>query len=98
VRDLPNLEWASCQLFSSDDDTEAYWRLEEEAKSLMARHDLPAQQNQCALDLLSCNDGIILDQDQSRIEYINGIHRAHAMLSAGVRRTLILWVTVAQVS
>jgi hypothetical protein len=65
--------------------------LYDRACDLIRASGLPEQQQDAVETLLNPHDGITLDHlagDRWRLSYMNGRKRTHAMLEAGVRRTV----------
>jgi hypothetical protein len=66
---------------------------QDEVKRLLAASGLSEGEREAAASLLNPEDGIILSHwagDNRRLHYTGGMHRAHALLSAGVRWTVVL--------
>jgi hypothetical protein len=60
---------------------------QDKIKRLLAASGLADRERQAAASLLDPEDGIILGHwagDERRLRYTGGMHRAHALLSAGV--------------
>ena len=71
------------------DEEEMYDR----ATTLIRALGLPEHQQDAVETLLNPHDGITLDHkgyDRWRLSYMNGRKRTHAMLEAGVRRTIVV--------
>jgi hypothetical protein len=66
---------------------------QDEVKRLLAASGLADREREAAASLLDPEDGIILGHlagDERPLHYTGGMHRAHALLSAGVRWTVVL--------
>jgi hypothetical protein len=65
---------------------------QDQAERLLAASNLADREREAAASLLDPEDGIILTHCGSdrRLHYTGGMHRAHALLSAGVRWTVVL--------
>jgi hypothetical protein len=71
------------------DEDELAWR----AFTLVHELGLPERQEEAVETLLNPHDGITLDHigyDRWRLSYMNGRKRTHAMLEAGVHRTVVI--------
>jgi hypothetical protein len=67
--------------------------LADRAHDLIEALDLPERQQEAVETLLSPDDGITLDHlagDRWRLSYMEGRKRTHAMLEAGVHRTVVI--------
>jgi hypothetical protein len=66
---------------------------QDEVKRLLAVSGLAEDERKAAASLLDSEDGIILAHlagDNRRLHYTGGMHRAHALLAAGVHWTVVL--------
>jgi hypothetical protein len=63
-----------------------------EMKGLLAAVELQGPERQAAWSLLNPEDGIALNHmgGELVLSYADGMHRAHALLVAGVRRTVVI--------
>jgi len=66
---------------------------QDEVNRLLVASGLADREREAAASLLDPEDGILLAhwaRDERRLHYVGGMHRAHALLSAGVRWTVVL--------
>ena len=75
-----------------DPEGERWWRAQDRIGELLTASGLTDDERRAAESLLSPHDGILLAHIESdrKLSYLGGMHRAHALLSAGVRRTVII--------
>jgi hypothetical protein len=90
VPDAPRLWDEDCSAWDTDGDF--WWQARCRISELLTASALADAERRFAESLLLPHDGIILGHmaGDQHLSYTGGMHRAHALLAAGVRRTVVI--------